>query len=285
MAFFTNHDEIVRAVQLRLTEKDGTLLSADAGPPTFDSEPPQQWLYDAFYSAYADNENQRISFWVGVAEVLENCLPPMSNDSAEVLKRTVNLIESIYINIGSEKIYSGAFREVVGRMHDAQKKLVPNKDLIFSLLSRQIDVTNLAILIKSADEDNTLEVSLAPHIEALQAMLVTASRSQTRELSVLDSTIILRALTMLARAWISSGSRDINSRLIIPEWISHKPITAERFQGYFNRMVKLLTKAGAPESVSLTVKDIEALITGMRPSIVAGKPRSRIPRPTIHASE
>lgn len=265
--YFDSKDEIRQAVHVRLQAEAPEALSTDgtAGPKPFDIEPLEKWLYEAYARHYVHDEARKAAFWSGIADVLEEAIPPTSASRIEVVKRCANLLDQIANNFGVKSIQEAAMAGLLKRpVASSLYPAMPRPDA----LSLQVALLRIFLLVSGG---------LAhPHLLQVESDTWTNLHANLEvspgPFSAMQSA---DAVCILFRAWALMRRRNPPEQAKVRGWCQSHALDTTRVLAYMKRTHTLLKTSGAYFDPAIWAA-LESCVSGDRNPV--GAKFSGVPR-------
>jgi hypothetical protein len=265
--YFDSKEDIRQAVRLRLQVEAAADLPTDgtAGPQPFDIVPVEKWLYEGYARHYHRDEIGRTAFWSGIADVLEDAIPPTSEARIETVKRCANLLDQLANNFGVTAIQATAMAGLLKRPATSSSHLALSRA---DALSLEVALLRIFLLVSSGRAHPQLLQAESDTWTTLHAN-VAAAPSPFAAAQSAD------AVCVLFRAWALMRRRNPHEQAIVRGWCQSGPLDITRLLAYMKRTHTLLKASGAYFDPAIWAA-LESCVTGAR-NLVGAKP-SGVPR-------
>lgn len=265
--YFDSKDDIRQAVRLRLQVEAPADLPTDgtAGPQPFDIQPLEKWLYEAYARHYQHDEVRKAAFWFGMADALEDAVPPTSASKIETVKRCANLLDQIANNFGVIAIQATAMAGLLKRPATSISHLALSRAEVLSL---QVAVLRIFLLVSGGWAHPQLLQAESDTWTTLHANVAAAP-------SPFAATQSADAVCVLFRAWSLIRRRNPPEQAIVRGWCQSGALDTTRVLAYMKRTHTLLKVSGAYFDPAIWAA-LESCVTGTRNP--AGAKPSGVPR-------
>lgn len=266
--FFDRFEEIRDAVRQRLTATSAAELPADgtAGPRPFDIEPLEKWLYEAYARSYKDDVDRLSAFWGGVAEALEEVVPPTSEAQGQCVKRCADLMDQIANNFGIQSVKKEPFARANEQL--AMRLANPTTLGEIDILTFQSSLLRIALL-SSANPTSAAVLQTESNLwTSIHRLLVTHGPSAYQML-------VADTLCVLFRAWAVLGRRNPDPQRIVRQSCQTGTVDKIRLEKYMKRTHSLLNLSMAVYEDAIW-QSLQACVSGK--PVISGVSRSGVPR-------
>lgn len=206
-AYFDDFADIRNAVCQRLLAVTDADLPKDgsAGPPPFDIEPLEKWLFEAYVRHYKDEPNRHGAFWIGFADALEKLLS--GSQHFECVRRCSELLEHISNDPNINKVKKESFVETNRLLaRPTTTDAASESDAI----ERQIALLKIALFTSTSGSlSSVLEVE-----ERLRATLSLCLGTGPTP----DAQLVADAICWLLRAWLHTENREVQRHRLLVQW-------------------------------------------------------------------
>jgi hypothetical protein len=273
--YFDDFADIRSAVSQRLLAVTDITLPTDgsAGPPPFDIEPLEKWLFEAYVRHYKDDTTRHGAFWAGFSDALETFLPSGSQN-LECISRCAELLEHISNDPSIANVKKESFVQVNTLLARSTSMVSNGRNDSKTDTQSEANVLRLkTALFKIAfftEQAPSFAAVLQTELDLRQVVLAATGAGPQ-----LNTPLIADAICWLLRAWAHLGNRDILRRGLVTQWCMASDDHRERFEHGTRAMERVMQRCGENNDLVIWAELISA---ACGTPLAAGARRATTPR-------